>query len=154
MIARLFRARRRVPLAVLAVLAGACLLALGAARAADGMASSDAEAKPSPEITPAEQLVFTTDHMRGVAPQTELEYALAATGSGAQGREHDAAGGSATGTDVVRVLVHSRGNAKGDAQVSDHSGAVTLPTEGLPCNPVVLKSACASRWPRGRRSWR
>ncbi len=122
----------------LAVLAGACLFALGSIQAVAADAPSGADAKPSAEITPAEQLVFTTDHMHGVEPQTELDYAMAATGSEGQGRTQDGAHGVVNGTDVVRVLVNSEGNAKGDAQVSDHSGAVTLPTEGLPCNPIII----------------
>lgn len=122
----------------LAALAGVCLFALGTAHAADAAASAGGAAKPSPDITPAEQLVFTTDHMRGVAPQTELDYAIAATGSEAQGSARGAPAGGANGAEAVRVLVNSEGNTKGDAQVSDHSGAVTLPTEGLPCNPVIL----------------
>ncbi|MDG0023877.1 hypothetical protein [Trinickia sp. Y13] len=125
----------------LAALAGVCLLALGAghaAHAADAAASADAVAKPSPDITPAEQLVFTTDHMRGIAPQTELDYAIVATGSEAPGNARGGSPGAANGSDVVHVLVTSAGNSKSDAQVSDHSGAVTLPTEGMPCNPVIL----------------
>lgn len=122
-------ARRRMRLAAPV---GVCLLVLGTAGAADAAPASDAAAnstaasQPSQQITAAEQLVFTTDHMHGVAPQTELDYAMAVTG------------GDAPGADTVRVLVSSEGNAKGDAQVSDHSGAVTLPTEGLPCNPVII----------------
>lgn len=135
MIARRFLAPRRW---LFAALAGACLLALGAGRAADVGASGDSASKPSPEITPAEQLVFTTEHMRGVAPQTELDYAMAATGDDARGGAQGGAAGIANSTDVVRVLVKSEGNTKRDARVSDHSGEVALPTEGLPCNPIIV----------------
>lgn len=126
MTGRLLFVRRRLRVAVIA---GACLLALGAGGAPDALAAaaaSDAATAPSPEITPAEQLVFTADHMHGVMPQTELDYAMAASGSEGQG------------ADTIRVLVNSEGNAKGDAQVSDHTGPVALPTEGLPCNPIVI----------------
>lgn len=77
-------------------------------------------------ITPAEQLIFTTNHLHGITPQTELDYAL---GGAAQ---------PAGKADLVRVLVVSADNAKGDAQVSDRNGAASLPSDGLPCNPVII----------------
>lgn len=78
------------------------------------------------EISPAERLIFTTDHLHGVEQQTELDYALLSSDQ----PSHSA--------DVVKVLVVSADNAKGDAQVSDHSGAVPLPNGGLQCNPVII----------------
>jgi hypothetical protein len=78
------------------------------------------------EISPAERLIFTTDHLHGVEQQTELDYALLSSDQPAHS------------TDVVKVLVVSADNAKGDAQVSDHSGAVPLPSGGLQCNPVII----------------
>lgn len=77
-------------------------------------------------VTPAEQLIFTKDHLHGVAAQTELDYAMV-----------DSAQPSRS-ADVVKVLVVSADNAKGDAQVSDHSGGVPLPNGGLQCNPVII----------------
>ncbi len=123
---RMSRAAAFASLLALAV-AGA-LGPLGARGATDQNAASpsSSEPKPSSEITPAEKLIFTTDHMHDVAPQTELDYAMVASGK------------DAGAADVVRVLVTSQGNAKGDAKVSDHSGAVPLPTSGLPCNPVII----------------
>ncbi|WP_027798160.1 hypothetical protein [Paraburkholderia dilworthii] len=91
-----------------------------------GDAHAAAPAAGSSEITPAERLIFTTDHLHGVAQQTELDYALLTSDPPAHG------------TDVVKVLVTSQDNAKGDAQVSDHSGAVPLPNGGLQCNPVII----------------
>lgn len=78
------------------------------------------------EISPAERLIFTTDHLHGVEQQTELDYALLSSEQPAHS------------TDTVKVLVVSTDNAKGDAQVSDHSGAVPLPSGGLQCNPVII----------------
>jgi len=78
------------------------------------------------EISAAERLIFTTDHLHGIQQQTELDYAFLSTDQPA----HSA--------DVVKVLVVSPDNAKGDAQVSDHSGAVPLPNAGLQCNPVII----------------
>jgi hypothetical protein len=78
------------------------------------------------EISAAERLVFTTDHLHGVEAQTELDYALLSSTQPAHS------------TDVVKVLVVSRDNTAGDAQVSDHSGAVPLPNAGLQCNPVII----------------
>lgn len=101
-------------------------LALASAGAFAASPASSAEPKPSAEITPAEHLIFEADHLHDVPAQTELDYAMVAVGD------------KATPPEVVRVLVASQGNAKGDAKVSDHSGALTLPTSGLPCNPVVI----------------
>jgi hypothetical protein len=78
------------------------------------------------EISAAEKLIFTTDHLHGIEQQTELDYAFLSSDQPAHS------------TDVVRVLVVSPDNAKGDAQVSDHSGAVPLPDGGLQCNPVIV----------------
>jgi hypothetical protein len=78
------------------------------------------------DISPAEKLIFTTDHLHGVEQQTELDYAFLSSDQPAHS------------TDVVRVLVVSPDNAKGDAQVSDHSGAVPVPSGGLQCNPVII----------------
>jgi hypothetical protein len=89
-------------------------------------AHAGAPAAGSGDISPAERLIFTTDHLHGIAQHTELDYALLS------------ADPSAHGTDTVKVLVVSPDNAKGDAQVSDHSGAVPLPNGGLQCNPVII----------------
>lgn len=78
------------------------------------------------QISAAERLIFTTDHLRGIQQQTELDYAFLSSDQPAHS------------TDVVKVLVVSPDNAKGDAQVSDHSGAVPLPNAGLQCNPVII----------------
>ncbi|RFU49355.1 hypothetical protein D0B32_06035 [Paraburkholderia sp. DHOC27] len=78
------------------------------------------------QISPAEHLIFTTDHLHGVPQQTELDYALLSSDQPAHS------------TDVIRVLVVSADNAKGDAQVSDHSGAVPVPVGDLQCNPVII----------------
>lgn len=88
--------------------------------------ASAASAAASDEITPAERLIFLTDHLHGLAAQTELDYALI-----------DSAQPSRS-SDLVRVLVLSADNAKGDAQVSDHSGSVNLPIGGLQCNPAII----------------
>ncbi|WP_343671781.1 hypothetical protein [Paraburkholderia heleia] len=85
-----------------------------------------AHATGTGDISPAERLIFMTDHLHGVRQESELDYALLS----AQPPEQ--------GSDTVRVLVVSPGNAKGDAQVSDHSGAVPLPNGGLACNPVII----------------
>ncbi|QQC67657.1 hypothetical protein [Paraburkholderia ginsengisoli] len=89
-------------------------------------ASHAADAPGTDSITPAERLIFTTDHLHGVAAQTELDYAMV-----------DSAQPSRN-ADVVKVLVVSADNVKGDAQVSDHSGSVPLPNGGLQCNPVII----------------
>nr|WP_027211847.1 hypothetical protein [Burkholderia sp. WSM2232] len=94
-----------------------------------GFAANVQAAAPAPgtgEISPAERLIFTTDHLHGVAQQTELDYALLSSDPPAHG------------SDTVKVLVTSPDNAKGDAQVSDHTGAVPLPNGGLQCNPVII----------------
>lgn len=78
------------------------------------------------EISPAERLIFTTDHLHGIAQQTELDYALLSSDQSARSK------------DIVKVLVLSPDNAKGDAQVFDHRGAVPLPNGGLQCNPVII----------------
>jgi hypothetical protein len=78
------------------------------------------------EIAPAERLIFMTTHLEGVEPQTELDYAV------------DFSGPPVRVTDTVRVLVLSRGNGKGDARITDRTGKVEVPGEGLPCNPVIL----------------
>ncbi|WP_233836319.1 hypothetical protein [Paraburkholderia sp. ZP32-5] len=80
----------------------------------------------SSDITPAERLIFLTDHLHGVDAQTELDYSVI----NSEQPSHSA--------DVVKVLVVSPDNAKGDAQVSDHSGNVNLPIGGLQCNPAII----------------
>ncbi|HEY4299064.1 MAG TPA: hypothetical protein VGM85_21525 [Paraburkholderia sp.] len=90
------------------------------------LASRAAEAPVSDDITPAERLIFTTDHLHGIAAQTELDYAVINSEQPSRS------------ADVVKVLVVSPDNAKGDAQVSDHSGNVSLPNGGLQCNPVII----------------
>ncbi|HTH61159.1 MAG TPA: hypothetical protein VL689_13500 [Paraburkholderia sp.] len=118
-----------------ALAAAACAAALAAAVAShpahaaqptQAVASPPAGASASDAITAAEQLVFMSDQMRGLNPQSQLEYSL--VGTGEEKREPD----------TVRVLVLSPGNEKTDAQVSDHHGAVNLPNSGLPCNPAVI----------------
>ncbi len=94
-----------------------------------GVAANVQAAAPAPgtgDISPAERLIFTTDHLHGIAQQTELDYALLSSDPPAHG------------SDTVKVLVTSPDNAKGDAQVSDHTGAVPLPNGGLQCNPVII----------------
>ncbi|MBB5465304.1 hypothetical protein HDG32_001408 [Paraburkholderia sp. CI2] len=100
-----------------------CVLCLAPAAA---RAASPASAPGGDEITPAERLIFLTDHLHGVAAQTELDYALIDSGQPSRS------------ADVVKVLVLSENNAKGDAQVSDHSGSVNLPIGGLQCNPAII----------------
>lgn len=116
--------KARVRSAMAFVCAGGLALAAAGAFAAAGAGST--EPKPSAEITPAEHLIFEVDHLHEVPAQTELDYAMVTAGEKAEP------------PDVVRVLVASQGNAKGDATVSDRSGARALPTSGLPCNPVVI----------------
>jgi hypothetical protein len=77
------------------------------------------------EIAPAERLIFMSTHLHGVAPQTELDYAVSLSGPPAKLN------------DTVRVLVLSPGNEKNDARVTDRTGQVSVPG-GLPCNPVIL----------------
>ncbi|WP_408326958.1 hypothetical protein [Paraburkholderia strydomiana] len=90
------------------------------------LAAHAADAPGTGAITPAEQLIFTTDHLHGVAAQTELDYAMVDSEKPSRN------------ADLVKVLVVSPDNAKGDAQVSDHSGSVPLPNGGLQCNPVII----------------
>ncbi|MEC5404579.1 hypothetical protein VOM14_03210 [Paraburkholderia sp. MPAMCS5] len=114
-------ARRRVVAACLAALAcSTCFTCLMT------QAHAAASAPGGDAISRAERLLFTTDHLHGLAQQTELDYTLVS------------ADPSARGTDTVKVLVTSPDNAKGDAQVSDHSGAVSLPNGNLQCNPVII----------------
>jgi hypothetical protein len=113
---RLLRAGR------IAATAGA-LLAVSHAYAADAASAASAA---SVEIAPAERLLFLSTHLKGVQPQTELDYAL------------DRSGPPAKEKDTVKVLVLSADNANGDARVSDHAGKVEVSGEGLPCNPVIL----------------
>ncbi|MFL9961871.1 hypothetical protein PQR02_12365 [Paraburkholderia sediminicola] len=90
------------------------------------LASRAAGTPGSDNITPAERLIFTTDHLHGVEAQTELDYAVVNSEQPSRS------------ADLVKVLVLSPDNAKGDAQVSDHSGNVPLPNGGLQCNPVII----------------
>ena len=113
-----------VRMAVALASAGGFALACSGALAAQ--AASSVEPKPSDEITPAEHLIFEVAHLHEVAAQTELDYAMVVAGEKAEP------------PDVVRVLVASQGNAKGDAKVSDRGGEHPVPTSGLPCNPVVI----------------
>lgn len=106
----------------IAATAGA-LLAFGHAYAADAASAASAA---SPEIAPAERLLFLSTHLKGVQPQTELDYAV------------DRSGPPTKEKDTVKVLVLSADNANGDARVTDHAGKVEVPGEGLPCNPVIL----------------
>jgi hypothetical protein len=89
-------------------------------------ASHAAQTPGGDDITEAEQLIFTADHLHGVPAQTELDYALVNSDQPSRS------------TDLVKVLVVSPDNTKGDAQVSDHSGSVPLPNGGLQCNPVII----------------
>ena len=120
---------RRAGLAAVVLTAAALAAAAVAphsARAAQPAAAAPAAASAADAITPAETLVFMSDQMHGVNPQTELDYSLISTGE--EKREPD----------TVRVLVMSPGNQKTDAQISDRAGAAKLPNSGLPCNPVVI----------------
>lgn len=90
------------------------------------VASRAAGTPGSDDITPAERLIFMTDHLHGVAAQTELDYAVLNSRQPSRN------------ADLVKVLVVSQDNAKGDAQTSDHSGSVPLPNGGLQCNPVII----------------
>ena len=107
-------------------LASAGGMALACAGAFAAAEASAVEPQPSAAITAAEHLIFEIDHLHEVPAQTELDYAMVAAGEKAEP------------SDVVRVLVASKGNAKGDAKVSDRGGEHPLPTSGLPCNPVVI----------------
>jgi hypothetical protein len=106
----------------LAVAVGALCASAGVMDAS--FAATAASATDS--IAPAERLIFMTTHLSGVEPQTELDYAV------------NFSGPPAKVVDTVRVLVVSAGNAKGDARITDRSGNVEVPGEGLPCNPVIL----------------
>jgi hypothetical protein len=88
--------------------------------------NAPAQAADTDGISSAERLIFMTDHLHAVPQQTELDYALLSSQPPEQG------------SDTVRVLVASPGNTRGDAQVSDRSGAVPLPNAGLACNPVII----------------
>ncbi|MFM0322134.1 hypothetical protein [Caballeronia glebae] len=104
----------------------ACVVALGSsmplyAIAADAPAAST----PSADIKPAEQLLFMQQHLNGVEPQTELDYAV------------DYSGPPSKVNDTLRVLVVSQGNSKNDAKVTDRTGNVNVPG-GLPCNPAII----------------
>ncbi|MDR5739947.1 hypothetical protein [Caballeronia sp. LZ016] len=107
----------RALLAAWAVAAGAATNAL----AADAPPAS----APSPDIAPAERMLFMQPHMTGVDAMTELDYAV------------DYSGPPAKVSDTVRVLVMSPGNAKNDARLTDRTGNVDVPG-GLPCNPVII----------------
>ena len=110
----------------IAATAGA-LFAFDHAYAADGASAATASSPAaSPEIAPAERLLFLATHLKGVQPQTELDYAV------------DRSGPPTKEKDTVKVLVLSADNAKGDASVTDHAGKVEVSGEGLPCNPVIL----------------
>jgi hypothetical protein len=111
--------------AALAV-AGVPQTALAAPAAAAQASAPPAAGSASSAITPAENLVFMSDQMQGLKPQTELDYAY--IGTGEEKRDPD----------TVRVLVVSPGNQKTDAKVSDHGGPANLPNSGLACNPVVI----------------
>ncbi|MGH8777983.1 hypothetical protein [Paraburkholderia sp.] len=112
-------ARRGAGQAFTAARAACVVWALGALPFATPAAASD-------EITPAERLIFTTDHLHGIAPQTELDYSVLNSD------------GPSRKAEFVKVLIVSPGNAKGDAQVSDRTGSVTLPVGNLQCNPVII----------------
>ena len=115
-------AARTALISTLCVLGALCL-----APAARAASTASAASEPGGEqITAAERLIFLTDHLHGVAAQTELDYALIDSAQPTRS------------TDVVKVLVVSPDNAKGDAQVSDHSGSVNLPIGGLQCNPAII----------------
>ncbi|WP_422879711.1 hypothetical protein [Paraburkholderia terricola] len=110
--------RRARPWAIAArVMVAACVVC---------MLPAGARAAGTDDITPAEKLIFTTDHLRGIEAQTELDYTVLTSEQPAQS------------ANVVKVLVVSKDNAKGDAQVSDKSGGVPLPNAGLQCNPVII----------------
>jgi hypothetical protein len=98
----------------------------GALTVAAGAYAADPASAPGAEIAPAERLLFLSTHLKGIQPQTELDYAL------------DRSGPPAKEKDTVKVLVVSADNAKGDARVTDHAGKVDVPDNGLPCNPVIL----------------
>jgi hypothetical protein len=106
--------------------ASVLLAASGHALAADASSAAGPASSASPGIAPAERLLFLSTHLKGVQPQTELDYAVERTGPPAREK------------DTVKVLVVSADNANGDALVSDHGGKVEVSGEGMPCNPVIL----------------
>lgn len=110
----------RIAAAASILLVGSYVYAAGASSAASATSSERSD------IAPAERLLFMSTHLKGVQPQTELDYAV------------DRSGPPAKEKDTVKVLVLSADNANGDALVSDHGGKVEVPGEGLPCNPVIL----------------
>jgi hypothetical protein len=101
------------------------MAAIAVALASSFTAPRAANAADTTPIAPAERLLFMTPHLQGVAPQTELDYALAISAPPEKS------------ADRVRVLVVSPDNANSDATVTDASGKVEVPG-GLPCNPVIL----------------
>jgi len=108
----------------LRALVAACALAVVAVTnvfAADAPPAS----APSPDIAPAERMLFMQPHMTGIEPMTELDYAV------------DYSGPPVKVSDTVRVIVTSPGNAKNDARLTDRTGNVDVPG-GLPCNPVII----------------
>jgi hypothetical protein len=112
------------PHARVRALVAACALAVVAVTnvfAADAPPAS----APSPDIAPAERMLFMQPHMTGIEPMTELDYAV------------DYSGPPAKVSDTVRVIVMSPGNAKNDARLTDRTGNVDVPG-GLPCNPVII----------------
>jgi hypothetical protein len=109
--------------------------AVAATAATAGQSRQQAQDPSQAQISNAEKLIFTQDHLRGVQAQTELEYAAVHGGSLAvQGGEK----ARALRGDVVRVFVPSADNARGGATIVDQGGNVDVPTDGLPCNPIVL----------------
>jgi hypothetical protein len=99
---------------------------LSAALCVTTFALCGSAAEPQSDISPAERLIFLGTHMSGVEPHTELAYAL------------NLSGPPTKVNDTVRVLVVSRDNAGNDASVTDRTGKVDVPNEGMPCNPVIL----------------
>jgi hypothetical protein len=97
-----------------------------AANAGSGPSATSPASDAEKDIAPAERLLFMTPHLRGVAAQTELDYAMTLS--------HPPEKAS----DTVRVLVQSANNAADDASVSDRTGKVSVPSGGLPCNPVIV----------------
>jgi hypothetical protein len=94
--------------------------------AASGASATSPASQAEADIAPAERLLFMTPHLRGVAAQTELDYAMTLS--------HPPEKAS----DTVRVLVTSANNSGDDASVSDRTGKVSVPSGGLPCNPVIV----------------
>ncbi|GAB7523075.1 hypothetical protein PBS_20590 [Paraburkholderia sp. 2C] len=97
-----------------------------AAPAASGASATSPASEVQADIAPAERLLFMTPHLRGVAAQTELDYAMTLS--------HPPEKAS----DTVRVLVKSANNSADDASISDRTGKVSVPSGGLPCNPVIV----------------